>query len=237
MDEEDAVYTLKQAKKVLDEEGVKFWLDTGTLLGAVRDGKIIPWDDDIDLGVWHSEAESLEKALKKLPDKIYFRISEKGAGVYYKSGIVSITKYRVEGDHAIRFFHIEKNQIAGFLEGLTKLLENEKNASSVSENIPLPITKLVGKILSRLPSGVKIKLMLNFGDLQENFSSKDRILVSVPKEYFKDLSRIEFYDMEFNVPSPVEDYLEYRYGEDWKTPQKDYVYYEEDGGIGRKNDA
>ena len=36
---------------VLERHGITFWLDYGTLLGAVRSGELIPWDDDVDLGI------------------------------------------------------------------------------------------------------------------------------------------------------------------------------------------
>ena len=51
MKEELAIENLKEIKEVFDKFDVEYWLDLGTLLGAVRDGKIIPWDDDIDIGV------------------------------------------------------------------------------------------------------------------------------------------------------------------------------------------
>jgi len=51
VDEAKWVETLKEIKHILDDVGVKYWLDFGTLLGAVRDGKFIPWDTDIDLGM------------------------------------------------------------------------------------------------------------------------------------------------------------------------------------------
>ncbi|HYA44233.1 MAG TPA: LicD family protein [Acidimicrobiales bacterium] len=50
---ETAVFT----HKLLTKHGVVHWLDYGSLLGAVRDGKMIPWDTDVDFGFLGSELE------------------------------------------------------------------------------------------------------------------------------------------------------------------------------------
>jgi hypothetical protein len=56
---------LLEAKEIFDECGVEFFLICGTCLGAVREGIILPYDGDIDLGVRH---EILKKSIPLLSD-------------------------------------------------------------------------------------------------------------------------------------------------------------------------
>ncbi len=50
VDVKAATELLREAKQILDKQGITFALVSGTCLGAVRDNQLIPWDDDIDLG-------------------------------------------------------------------------------------------------------------------------------------------------------------------------------------------
>ena len=52
----------------------------------------------------------------------------------------------------------------------------------------------------------------------------------VPKHYFEKFKKIEFYGMTFNIPFRAEEYLKYKYGKDWRTPRKDWVWYINDDG-------
>lgn len=51
---------------LLTENKIAHWLNFGTLLGAVREQDIIPWDEDVDLGVWEEDVSrilELEKVI------------------------------------------------------------------------------------------------------------------------------------------------------------------------------
>jgi phosphorylcholine metabolism protein LicD len=44
---------------ILNEKGFKYWLEAGTLLGILRDGDLIPWDYDADIGIPADSADDI----------------------------------------------------------------------------------------------------------------------------------------------------------------------------------
>ena len=52
---------------VCQEQGIRYRLDSGNVIGAVRHGGFIPWDDDIDIGLSWQDYKRLCRYLKHNP--------------------------------------------------------------------------------------------------------------------------------------------------------------------------
>lgn len=87
--------TLRQAQRVMlrilrivdhicRKHGIPYWLEAGTLLGAVRHKGFIPWDDDLDIAMRREDFERFAAlAPQELPEDLFFQTTATDAKYYY----------------------------------------------------------------------------------------------------------------------------------------------------------
>lgn len=65
---------LKVLADAMTRNGLDYWLESGTLLGAVRHKGFIPWDDDIDISVTRADYIKIEKMVEgEFPESAGFK--------------------------------------------------------------------------------------------------------------------------------------------------------------------
>ena len=56
-------YLLSQLQRICTENGLRYWVSDGTLLGAVRHDGFVPWDDDMDVSMPREDFDKLRSIL------------------------------------------------------------------------------------------------------------------------------------------------------------------------------
>ena len=75
---------LREIDRICRKHDIKYFISYGTMLGAVRHGGFIPWDDDVDVAMLRSEFERFRQiAPKELNEKFSYESHTNRNGYHY----------------------------------------------------------------------------------------------------------------------------------------------------------
>ena len=147
--------------KILEKNDIPYWMDEGTLLGIVRDGDLLPWDHDADLGIPGEYAEKIWKIRYKFIP--YFFVKRNMTSSIWLPSRFRSLKLKTPFERLLRInFHIDlfckykvDNKYHWIIMNALKHAESKffDNLESVEWE---------GKIVN-IPSHAKEYLQLNYG--------------------------------------------------------------------------
>lgn len=217
---------LKKFDQLCRQNNISYALHGGTLLGAERNHKFIPWDDDIDVSMKRSEFKKFCNVAKDLTGE--FELDEK---TMWFPRLVMRTDSDVVYVDILLWDYISSNKLAQFakinllrfFQGMMKThIEYER--FGLFNKFLLFTTHTVGMII---PQAIKLK-MFNFlcekafvGNKKFIHRSNDAfkgVSYIFDSEYMNGYTNIEFEGDQFMVNRRYHEFLERNYGADYLTP-------------------
>jgi hypothetical protein len=223
---------LKLVKESLDQYDIQYWLDCGTLLGAVRDKKIISYDHDIDFGTWQENSFIIYKAVRGLSNEgIEILIAPNGFTLKNEYFSLSIILYMKTGGYSKIHWGTSSIQTKSMRLILDLLIWSTllSHFSMIGYDI---VPNRGGRImlhLSGLGHYIPNRIKKYIQKLQ--FLYGEKYVWIIPTKYFQKLKIIRFYDMDFSAPLNTEEYLTFRYGDDWMIEKSNWVTSRDDGAV------
>jgi len=218
-DKQQAFKDLQKFKNFCDKHKIKFWLDWGTLLGAVRSGEFIPWEQDIDLGFYKQDLTKVVKHKKTL-EKLGFRLYKKPEGyALIHKGLTSkidLGTYNIKNGFAYQTCD-DYNRIGEFCDALQFILSLEDPEFKYETILSINTLSLLVKVTKYLPLR---KTLLNMTkSIKQNVGIKKIVTIRNESKYFDSFDTVMFYGQKFRVPNNTQKYLESIYGRSWETPK------------------
>ncbi len=231
---------LKDIDEICNRHGIKYFLCGGTMLGAVRYGHSIPWDDDLDIGMLREDFDKFRKVMLKEHNKDLYNYSshwnKSGShyivdkirlnGTFFSTRYSSIHEYqdglfidvlvydKTSNNRKIGMLHSRTVQVLSYI--IEVLWYNRpRKAHRKLETLILPFIRVFPidfyhKIYERV-----ITLFKNKKDAKYVIDSTGKLQKKGPflMQGLEDIQRVDF-DGGFQAPIPIDytNYLTFDYG-------------------------
>lgn len=236
-DQKELLRMLEKLAEICDANGIRWWLSSGTLLGAMRHGGFIPWDDDVDIVMLREDCERLEKVLLEMddeeyvfhsgktdPDYVYvfgkFRRREGNCevkdsrNIYYKWKGLSIDIFSIEKTSYIaaqlaRFFYKTAHSVSVSVKNARWRHRLISVANFFGYRCVFPFFRLLGRINPR----EEYHYTMGIGWAKSTFYHKDIF----------PLAKARFEGLVLPVPKDADAYLTNVYGDWRRLPSEEQI--------------
>lgn len=239
---------LTEIDRICRKNRIHYSLTGGTLLGAVRSGGFIPWDDDADVSMMRNEYRRFQKACKTDldADRFYFQDIDNtegyrwGYGKVRRKDTVFLRKNQEHMPYEQGVFvdifprdGVPDGYIAGKVHKFACFTMRKIMWSLIGREIATNRwEKVVYKLLSKIPEDTIKKAyrqLVKFSNNNENTKLVRALTFPLPnrqkgyqRSWYKKYTQVEFENRKFMVQASYRDWLESEFGNYMQLPSVEY---------------
>lgn len=242
---ETQICILTHVADFCEQNEIQYWIDSGTLLGAIRHKGYIPWDDDIDIGMLRADYDKFSKLFNSSDSQYRFVCLENTPKFYLPHGkVCDMNTILYEPDENgeklavnIDIFvydnapddEVELKKMYDKRDFWRKIYWMQNNYIDKNGNIVKVILKYLRRAIYRLryknrnPVEEMIqnskKYMMSQTKRVGNFTAFTRM--SCDKSVFSSFIDVEFEGKKYKAPVGYDEWLRSFYGDYMKLPPEE----------------
>lgn len=236
---------LKELDRVCRKLQLRYWLFSGTLLGAVRHKGFIPWDDDVDVIMFREDYERLQRDAPGILNKEYFLQTQKsdpGCPIFHAKLRNSQTTFietpvssrKMNHGIYIDIFPMDGVPNNRWVRFFGWILISAIGKVALLKSIPIKKDNLLFQLVINLVKFVPISwgtLFRLYSSLCKMVDINQSVLIAFstwptdplnhivyPKDWFDDSILLSFENNQFPVPIKYDLILKHLYGEYMNLP-------------------